>query len=126
LLKYYRILRSLFSGDPAAYELKGTESEGILSWCTRGQVGNSDRGILAATGFQARGRRRREIYSSFKEVMSGQKELEFVQTSLVGAKELYERGGHVTMNYRDQSYRIVYDNKRQVIKSESKLQDTMP
>ena len=126
LLKYYRILRSLLSGDPSAYELKGIESEGILSWCTRGQVGNSDRGILAATGFQARGRRRSEIYSSFKEVMSGKKELEFVQTSLVGAKELSERGGHVTMNYRDQSYRIVYDNKRQVIESESKLLETSP
>jgi hypothetical protein len=127
LLKYYRVLRSILSGDPSAYELKHVEKEGLLSWCTRGQVGNTDRGILAATGFQARGYTRKEIYRDFKEIMKEKRAIEFVQTSLRGAKDVYEKGGHVTMSYRDQSYRLVYDNKRKVLTSPgSKLLDTEP
>lgn len=40
------------------------------------------------------------------------KTIEFIQTSLRSASEIYKHGGHVTMKYRDQLFRMHYDNRR--------------
>jgi len=40
------------------------------------------------------------------------KTLEFVQSSLRSASDIYKKGGHVTMNYRDQLFRMHFDNRR--------------
>jgi transposase len=42
------------------------------------------------------------------------KTLEFVQSSLRSASDIYKKGGHVTMNYRDQLFRMHFDNRRQI------------
>ncbi len=51
--------------------------------------------------------------------MAGKKEMIFIQSSLRSAKQLYEEGGHVTMEYNDQSFRLVYYNKRKILSGAS-------
>ena len=78
--------------------------------------------ILATTGFQ------NKIYSSKSEltdllsdVMKSQsKTLEYVQGSLRSASDVYKKGGNVTMKYRDQLFRLHYDNRR-VLRWESSI-----
>jgi hypothetical protein len=43
---------------------------------------------------------------------SESKTLEFIQTRLRSATDIYKYGGHVTMVYRDQLFRMHFDNKR--------------
>ena len=70
--------------------------------------------ILASTGFQNR------MYADKQELLSllvenfksEPKTIEFIQSSLRSASEIYKHGGHVTMKYRDQLFRMHYDNRR--------------
>jgi len=72
--------------------------------------------IIASTGFQQR------VYSNRGELLKGllttiraeNKTIEFVQSSLRSASEVYKKGGHVTLNYRDQLFRMHFDNRRQL------------
>lgn len=43
---------------------------------------------------------------------SSHKEIEYIQKSLRSALDIYKDGGHVTMVYRDQTFRLHYDNRR--------------
>jgi len=43
------------------------------------------------------------------------KSLEFIQFSLRSALDIYKEGGHVTPVYKDQKFRLQYDNKRLII-----------
>lgn len=89
---------------------------------------------MAATGFQPHGLSREDLYIKFSEVMSDKKEIVYTQSSLRGARSVYDDGGHVTMDYNDQSFRLVYDNKRKILiesdlnKNESglKMYDSIP
>jgi len=47
-------------------------------------------------------------------IKSEHKTIEYVQSSLRSASELYKHGGHVTMKYRDQLFRMHYDNRRKL------------
>lgn len=95
-------------------ELK-TSGVGILSWTTRGQFSLDGR-ILAATGFQAKGLDREFLNVTFRNVLSDESKLiEYIQTSLRSAKDLYLNGGHVTKTFSDRSFRMEYDNKRVLI-----------
>ena len=78
-------------------------------------MGRSEGGILAATGFQTHGLSHADLYKKFAEIMSGKKEVIYIQSSLRGARAVYDDGGHVDIEYNDQSYRLVYDNKRQIL-----------
>lgn len=71
-------------------------------------------GIQASTGFQTKVyRNRQQLLTLFEGVLkSERKELEYVQSSLRSAKEVYKDGGNVTMKYRDQIFRMHYDNRR--------------
>lgn len=40
------------------------------------------------------------------------KTIEYIQSRLRSASEVYKHGGHVTMIYRDQQFRMHFDNKR--------------
>jgi hypothetical protein len=89
---------------------------------------------VASTGFQ------RSIYRDKKELLniyldtfqSDTKTLEFIQTRLRSASDIYKKGGHVTTVYRDQLFRMHYDNRRKIIDPEnskdfsSKLLDSQP
>lgn len=48
-------------------------------------------------------------------MIQGKGEILYVQESLRGAKSLYESGGHMGMDYKDQSYRLVSDIRRRII-----------
>jgi hypothetical protein len=66
--------------------------------------------------------------------MLDKNEVVYIQSSLRGARAVYDDGGHVTMDYNDQSFRLVYDNKRRILdeapvvneSTELKLYDTFP
>jgi hypothetical protein len=52
----------------------------------------------------------------FKEVLKGsEKFFEFTQKRLRSAKDIFSKGGHVTAVYKDQKFRMLYDNRRQII-----------
>jgi hypothetical protein len=69
--------------------------------------------MSAATGFQSKGIDREALNNLFKGTMSGEDRIiEFIQTSLRSAKDIYLHGGHVTMTHADRIFRMEYDNKR--------------
>ena len=55
--------------------------------------------------------------------MADKREVIYIQTSLSGAKAVYEEGGNVALKYNDQSFSLVYDNKRRIIR-ESAVEGT--
>ena len=115
LLGEFKQSREVLSGDNTGLELK-CSGRGIIAWTTRGQMGFESR-IISTTGFQNR------MYSNRKELLellidcfkSEPKTLEYIQTSLRSATEIYKKGGHVTMKYRDQLFRMHYDNRRALL-----------
>jgi hypothetical protein len=114
LLQEYKKIRMELSGVSTGLELK-SRGRGIIAWSTRGQLGIESR-IIATTGFQHR------VYPYRAELLKGllsnmkteNKTIEFVQSSLRSASDIYKKGGHVTMQYRDQLFRMHYDNRRQL------------
>lgn len=114
LLTKYQRLRYELNGTETSLEVK-KEGVGIISWSTRGQLGVGST-IKATTGFQASGYSHPEMVTIFKNVMqSDKKEFEFVVKRLRGAKDIYTKGGHVQSIYKDQKFRMYYDNRRQII-----------
>lgn len=57
-----------------------------------------------------------------------QKSIEFVQSGLRGAPEIYKYGGHVLSKHSDRKYSLEYDNKRCVVDDKliNNLYDTKP
>jgi hypothetical protein len=119
-LRYYRLMRRLLSNHPQSLEQKHEEKSGILSWCTRGQLGLSGEGVKATTGFQSFNYTRESLYQEFSEVLQGKGELVYIQSSLRSAKSLYESGGHLSMEYKDQSFRLVSDVRRKIKRVEGR------
>lgn len=114
LLKEYQNIRNRLSANYQALEIK-TQGKGIISWTTRGQLGIESQ-IKATTGFQSRTISKNDMLASFIDKMqSKEKYFEYIQTSLRSAKEIYKKGGHVTMTYKDQMFRLQYDNRRRII-----------
>lgn len=119
LLKTFKELRFELSGNAEGLEMRKSGA-GIISWTTRGQFGKTS-GIKATTGFQARGYSGEELETILLATLkTDHKELEYIQTSLRSAVELYKEGGHVTMVYKDQTFRLHYDNRRMINLYESK------
>jgi hypothetical protein len=72
--------------------------------------------IKATTGFQTNDLEQTEVVKLFKEVLrSSEKYFEFTQKRLRGAKDIFKLGGHVTAVYKDQKFRMLHDNRRQII-----------
>ena len=110
LLSEYKKIRVVLSNDNTGLELKN-EGKGILAWTTRGQLGFESK-IIATTGFQHI-YRKDDMWIAFSEIYaSEEKSVEFVQSRLRSASDIYKKGGHVTMVYKDQQFRMHYDNKR--------------
>lgn len=113
LLKEFQRMRSQLSGNPEALELKH-QGKGIISWTTRGQYSLSAN-LRAATGLQT------QDYSKSQNILHNilldtlkkeSKSLEYVQTSLRSAKNIFLDGGHVCPTYRDMVFRMKFDNRR--------------
>jgi hypothetical protein len=114
LLKEYQRTRFEMFKDKTALEIK-SQGSGIISWTTRGQLGLESQ-IKATTGFQNKNFTKNELWGLFLEKMqNSEKYLEFIQTSLRSAKDIYKEGGHVTMTYKDQIFRIHFDNRRRIV-----------
>lgn len=124
LFNEFKLIRLLLSSNDDALEVKSS-GKGILSWTTRGQVGIESK-MIASTGFQ------RSIYKDKDELFnifldtfkSDTKTLEYIQFRLRSASDIYKKGGHVTPVYRDQLFRMHYDNRRLIIDpNPEKIQD---
>jgi hypothetical protein len=82
---------------------------------------------MAATGFQKGSASLSEVQSLFLDKLkSNDKTLLFLRSSLRSALDIYKEGGHVTRTYSDQSFRIMYDNKRIIVDSNNNLLDSVP
>jgi hypothetical protein len=118
LLRKYRGLRYKLAGDSTALELK-TEGKGVLSWTTRGQMGIEGK-MIAATGFQRTGYEKNELISLFKDILKApNKRFEFTRKSLRGAKDILDKGGHVQAVMKDQTFRLLHDNRRKLLEPQS-------
>ena len=115
LLSEFKKIRLDLSGDNKALELK-TKGKGIIAWSTRGQLGFESR-IIATTGFQSRIYPNKEelIELFLQTIKSEHKTIEYIQSRLRSATDIYKKGGHVTMNYRDQMFRMHFDNRRMLL-----------
>ena len=108
----FKKIRFRLSEDNSGLELKNF-GKGILAWSTRGQLGIGSQ-VIATTGFQHR------VYGNKAELMKGfldtlkseNKTIEFIQSRLRSASDIYKKGGHVTMQRRDQLFRMHFDNRR--------------
>jgi hypothetical protein len=124
LLTEYKQIRNDLSGDNTGLEVKSFGC-GVMAWSTRGQIGYESK-ILATTGFQHRPySNKQKLYKILESVLkSDNKTVEYIQGSLRSAREIYKKGGHVTMKYRDQLFRLHFDNRR-VLNWESTIPSTV-
>lgn len=114
LLRKYRDLRYKLSSTCEALEVK-YKGEGIISWTTRGQFGIGNE-ISASTGFQRKMFNRQELINIFKDTLaSTNKTFEYTWESLRSAKDIFTKGGNMVKVMKDQTFRMLYDNRRQVI-----------
>jgi hypothetical protein len=136
-LHLYRFVRGLLTyqeetklSDNRGLEVKNVERSFILSCKTRVQFGSTDGGISAATGFQSSKLEKDFIIDCFSKIITSidrDKRIEYIQTSLRSASDIYNKGGNVVLVYRDKSFNLEYDNKRCIIENNSSsLLDTKP
>jgi hypothetical protein len=72
--------------------------------------------IKATAGFQGKEYTHSEIVSFYKKALSSEeKEFEYTQSSLRGARDIFKEGGHVTEKLRDQKVRVLFDNRREIV-----------
>ena len=112
LFTEFKKIRMGLSENGEGLEVKSS-GRGIIAWTTRGQLG-IESNIIATTGFQHRAyTNKNELLIGFLELMKTEgKTVEFVQSRLRSASDIYNKGGHLTMVHRDQQFRMHYDNRR--------------
>ena len=110
LFASYKKIRLYLCNDDTALELKH-EGVGILSWTTRGQLGFESK-IIATTGLQHFYTKNDMVEVLVETFKSEGKIIEYIQSRLRSPSDIYKKGGHVTMIYKDQNYRMHFDNKR--------------
>jgi hypothetical protein len=133
-LRLYRKTRkylTTFEGvesDSNALEIKNIEESGIISFKTRGQLGFTNGGISAATGFQTRGLDKSFLLEEITNIMTTErnKNIEFIQTGLRSANDIFKKGGHMIATYKDRSFSLEYDNKRCIIDKGTGILDSKP
>ena len=121
-LKLYRLFRKYLTTldntecDPRALEVKNIESSGIITFKTRAQMGFTNGGISAMTGFQTRSIDKSFLIEEFTRILkSNYKVIEYVQTGLRSASDIYKKDGHVMATYKDRCFSVEYDNKRCIV-----------
>jgi hypothetical protein len=115
LFSLFKKLRIDLTGSETTTSLEiKHKSKGIISWSTRGQLG-VEQGIKATTGFQSGGYTQTELVDEFKKVLGKKdKSFEFTLATTRSAKEIYKKGGQVTLIRRDQKVRLQFDNRRAI------------
>jgi hypothetical protein len=93
-------------------------------------MGDSNPGILALTGFQARYFQRDFLKEMIPELVTGTstRRVEFIESGLRTPTDIYKNGGHIQMMYRDKVYSFEYDNKRRIVENQQNegLLDSVP
>lgn len=135
-LNLYRKVREFLTtfddckSDKRGLEIKNVERLGLVSWRTRGQLGFTDGGITAATGFQTKFLDKELIIDMFIKTMNSDElsnTFDYVQTGLRSAMDIYKYGGHVIAKYKDRKHCLDYDDKRKIIHSDGeKFLDSSP
>lgn len=75
--------------------------------------------MAAATGFQRAGFEHNELKCIFKDILKTKdKFIEYTRHSLRSATDIFKKGGHVTSIFKDQTFRLFYDNRREIIESD--------
>lgn len=116
ILLKYRELRSKLSDSHDALEVKHS-GKGVISWTTRGQMGIQST-MMAATGFQKKPFDKQELITLFKDTLKSENKLfEITRDSLRSAKDIFNKGGNVIMNRKDQMFRLFHDNRRRFIEA---------
>ena len=71
--------------------------------------------IKATTGFQNTGVSTELMISTFAEkINSDDKQIEYILSTLRSGKDIFDKGGHTVMKYRDQTFRLTFDNRRKI------------
>ena len=122
--QYYFNTRKNLTGVGALLEQKYKETEGVISWRTRGQLGLSG-DIKALTGYQRNEPIERTIDIVNKSFF-GSKQIPFIQKSLRSAKEIFQSGGHCTLKLTERNFNLKYDNRRIVLESDKEYHETRP
>jgi hypothetical protein len=74
------------------------------------------RKLAATTGFQRGSYNHDDLRSIFKDILKTKdKFMEYTRFSLRSAKDIFKKGGHVTSVYKDQTFRLFFDNRREII-----------
>jgi hypothetical protein len=123
LISIYSNLREEISGDKNILEIKHVV-KGIISWSTRGQLGieplngNLKENISAMTGFQPRHFPMTDRINLVENAFADNNlTINFAQRSLRKVTDIFKDGGHVTAKVSEKSFRLVYDNRRQIIET---------
>jgi len=136
-LNVYREMRNILTTfdntdskpDNSALEVKNIESLGIISFKTRGQIGFTEGGIMAATGFQTRNVEKKFLIEEFSKIIKNDSEckmFDYIQTGLRSANDIYKKGGHLIATYKDRVFNLDYDNKRCIVYNDSSILDSVP
>lgn len=124
LLKMYKESRIKLSNVSTALEIK-KQGSSIFSWTTRGQF-SLDSKIMAATGFQRNFYTLKEIEELFENTLNSKdKEIVYINHRLRSALDIFKSGGHVTSVYKDQIFRMVFDNRRRIVLENVDLGDDL-
>ena len=111
LFNEFKNIRQILSDNDTGLELKNS-GLGVISWTARGQLGLGSK-IIALAGFQHNIYQPEELKKVLVETFnSSSKTIEYIQKRLRSAKEVFTQGGHVTTLYKDQQFRMHFDNKR--------------
>ena len=132
----YRKMRELLTLNEGksvkeALEIKHIEKSGLISWKTRGQLGYTERGITAATGFQSKFLNKSFLLEEWSRIMDDnnneKRSFEFIQSSLRSASDIYKKGGHVLQVFKDRRFSLDYDNKRRITEDKfPNFKDSLP
>lgn len=113
--------------DDNGLEIKNVEEKGLISLKTRSQLGFTEGGIAAISGFQRYNLESGFLIRELTRLLRGQdKVIEYIQTGLRGANEIYKEGGHVVSKQSDRNFSIEYDNRRSIIETEKSFLDSNP
>ena len=75
-----------------------------------------DGNMIATTGFQRNSYEKTELVPLFKNVLKNDnKFIEYTKSSLRSAKDIFIKGSHVTNKFKEQMFRLSYDNRRKII-----------
>lgn len=109
--RIFLIARRNLGQKPILLEKKHSDSKGVISWSTRGQVG-LEGNIKATTGLRVSRDKAVEVVK--KAFSSEERTYKYMGMSLRGPNTIYKDGGMVTPEYTENTFMPIFDNRREV------------